>query len=900
MNTSNKLQPKRESGEKKPPQTTPTPPAPVSVQLSPETLGQALPQARLAPEKLNPRQTLQLQRTLGNHSVQRLIQPKLTVGAAGDRYEQEADRVADQVVRSAEPKPVARKKDGTGIQRKSNKEGFEAGPEVEQQITSLQGGGSPLPDQVRRYMEPRFGADFGQVRLHTDNQSAQLNHHLQAKAFTHGNDIYMGAGNYDPGSDAGKTLLAHELTHTIQQTGSVSRSLDKDKPQITSLENKAGAQRVQREFSFGHSLGGEENDIGSAEFMGGTNEDAPDIDGPEDPDLEDLDLEGGPDEKVGSGKRKTEEKYEKDDAKKTASATKKLAGAEAYTRILKQASDEQIREAAQAVARVGLFGEAKGKKEWGEDGKKAGFEGKAAGEVGMTAKLEAVHNKQVKKIEKPDGTTKQIIEAITYFAQATLKAGASGSLEGKFSAEYGIVGIEIAAKLEAFAGAVATASGGIHIDNATLLKQVTVMGKARSFAGANFAGEAGTNLKLDEFELETKVKGEGEAGAKAEAGGEVSIGMQGIAISGQAEVGAGASVKAGGSTELGYKGKKIFSMEGSVSASVGVGAKIGGTFSFKGGKLVLGGALAATLGLGAGVDFKVEVDFKAIAEAIGDLVKRVWNWGKNKKRDAAMKATPAVPLAGSDFDKLKKAVHDAALPSFSEYVAKKSFKGSGGVYKERLEEIINKKVRSNAGVKGFQPTPATPTGTVTPQAAPIDPINTVAADEGITEATREAMGSRLKDIEVRNGLYVKLEAEAKDSAAWTGPAKIKPGIQQALGSEITDYIHKKRRQGANPPKQAEIESIIAKRVWTRDLPKDLGKGKWGQYLELTDPQAIADRLEPVLDGIRQATQNAFMANDAPDVKIDYKVTKPATLATAAETKFTQFPEKKDYPAGWKK
>jgi membrane protein implicated in regulation of membrane protease activity len=68
-------------------------------------------------------------------------------------------------------------------------------------------------------MEPRFGVDFGDVRIHTDDEAAHISRQINAKAFTHGQDIYFGAGRYTPASDAGKRLLAHELTHVVQQGG---------------------------------------------------------------------------------------------------------------------------------------------------------------------------------------------------------------------------------------------------------------------------------------------------------------------------------------------------------------------------------------------------------------------------------------------------------------------------------------------------------------------------------------------------------------------------------------------------------------------------------------------------------------------------------------------------------
>jgi hypothetical protein len=87
--------------------------------------------------------------------------------------------------------------------------------DLEGQLGASKGRGSPLPDEVRRFMEPRFGVDFGGVRVHTGGDAVQMNRSVGAKAFAHGSDIYYGAGN-GPGNDE---LTAHELTHTIQQAG---------------------------------------------------------------------------------------------------------------------------------------------------------------------------------------------------------------------------------------------------------------------------------------------------------------------------------------------------------------------------------------------------------------------------------------------------------------------------------------------------------------------------------------------------------------------------------------------------------------------------------------------------------------------------------------------------------
>jgi hypothetical protein len=114
--------------------------------------------------------------------------------------------------------PAALPLPAASAHRKANSDGsFEAGADVEQRIARSRGGGSALPSATRAEMEAKFGADFGGVRLHTGGESSQLNRDLSAQAFTHGSDVYFGEGKYAPGSGDGKRLLAHELTHVVQQ-----------------------------------------------------------------------------------------------------------------------------------------------------------------------------------------------------------------------------------------------------------------------------------------------------------------------------------------------------------------------------------------------------------------------------------------------------------------------------------------------------------------------------------------------------------------------------------------------------------------------------------------------------------------------------------------------------------
>ena len=195
----------------------------------------ALQQAVADPRRATPAIIRELQGRYGNRAVQRLIQAKLSVGPARDRYEQEAEQTATRVVRmeaargraaSGRPEAGAAAPALTQLQRSSAGAGFEASPPIEQRLAARTGQGSPLPDGVRTRMEQGLGASFDGVRIHADGEAAQLSQSLQAQAFTHGQDIYMGAGKFSPASTQGQHLLAHELTHVVQQTGGVQRQAE--------------------------------------------------------------------------------------------------------------------------------------------------------------------------------------------------------------------------------------------------------------------------------------------------------------------------------------------------------------------------------------------------------------------------------------------------------------------------------------------------------------------------------------------------------------------------------------------------------------------------------------------------------------------------------------------------
>lgn len=130
---------------------------------------------------------------------------KLPVGPVGSPLEKEADRVAEHVLRQPD-QPRA----GHSTAR---------GNSAPQRLAPLNSGGRPLDTSVRSYFEPRFGFDFSKVRVHADEEAAGSAHSMGATAYTAGSSIAFGSGSYQPQSGEGRRLIAHELTHVVQQGG---------------------------------------------------------------------------------------------------------------------------------------------------------------------------------------------------------------------------------------------------------------------------------------------------------------------------------------------------------------------------------------------------------------------------------------------------------------------------------------------------------------------------------------------------------------------------------------------------------------------------------------------------------------------------------------------------------
>ena len=199
----------------------------------------ASPQAAAAPVRGLSTRTLS-PAPCGNQAMLRRLQTKLKVGAVNDPLEHEADRVADQVMRMADPgaamtsappqvsrkcaaceEQVSRKRPACEAEEKLQKKGVgsQAGPADAPASVheALRSPGQPLDAATRAYFEPRFGRDFSDVRVHSDPRASHAADAVQAQAFTFGSDIVFGGAKFSPSTFAGRKLVAHELTHVVQQ-----------------------------------------------------------------------------------------------------------------------------------------------------------------------------------------------------------------------------------------------------------------------------------------------------------------------------------------------------------------------------------------------------------------------------------------------------------------------------------------------------------------------------------------------------------------------------------------------------------------------------------------------------------------------------------------------------------
>jgi hypothetical protein len=280
---------------------------------------------------------LRLQRSIGNRALGRFLQAKLRVGAPDDRYEHEADRVADLVMglphhgeseitaasgpllqrcscgggcpscaanedswvqrvaispappdslqraatdmcsykdEAATPEETKeedaqeqvpgedqvpaeeeeRKAQETPVQPKRQSPVAALPDDIEERLNSTRGEGQPLPQATRHFMEYRFGHEFSHVRVHTGASAHRLNHDLNALAFTTGTHIYFGPGQFQPATRAGQHLLAHELTHVVQQGGGAGSGMVREKAGPSTISRRS---KPETKWYYHHLVSGE-------------------------------------------------------------------------------------------------------------------------------------------------------------------------------------------------------------------------------------------------------------------------------------------------------------------------------------------------------------------------------------------------------------------------------------------------------------------------------------------------------------------------------------------------------------------------------------------------------------------------------------------------------------------
>lgn len=194
--------------------------------------------------------TATIHQRLGNQTVQRLyergdLQARLEINQPNDEYEREAEQITNQVM---EESVSSESKTTDKIRRK---EGSQKGQPVdrkdERRIKEIKNGGKPLSPSTRSFFESRFGHDFSDIRIHTGSRADEAARSINAEAFTHGTDIVFREGRYAPNKPGGKRLLAHELTHTIQQghareTNQIQRQESKSRNKDKENDKSEGQQ----------------------------------------------------------------------------------------------------------------------------------------------------------------------------------------------------------------------------------------------------------------------------------------------------------------------------------------------------------------------------------------------------------------------------------------------------------------------------------------------------------------------------------------------------------------------------------------------------------------------------------------------------------------------------------
>ncbi|MDH6086544.1 eCIS core domain-containing protein [Umezakia ovalisporum] len=458
-----------------------------------------------------------------------VVQTKLRIHQAGDKYEQEADQVAVQVVKQINqpgsqplPHPEVEAIRSQKLMRKSVPHPTQTmvQSDVEASIQKARGKGESLPQNLQQPLEQAFNADFRQVRVHKDSQAHQFSQSLQAKAFTTGKDIFFRQGEYQPSSQQGQELIAHELTHVVQQNnglvqrqGIIQKKTTEDKSKVISERN---------------------------------------------------------------GTTKTTEREEK--------ITK---GIEKEIEKINKASPEQIEKAVKVMQQIGFFGESTKKTKIESDILNYSSETSLKKSIGIQNEAEF---KVVMDIVNGFSAIAQVSSSIGLSAELSTEHQAIiGQFKGDFKAKLStFMGIKGAAKGEAKLGALiglelsgeaeakAGVEGNIEIE---LSGEIGNLKVAAELSGEAFAGaeaKADSNFSISKKGISSSVKLEAFAGARASAKGSKSLSYKGkvlVKLSGEVEAQAGIGGKVEGTFE--FKDGKL-KLSGGLSTTLGIGGGVDG------------------------------------------------------------------------------------------------------------------------------------------------------------------------------------------------------------------------------------------------------------------------------------------------------------------------------------
>jgi hypothetical protein len=532
----------------------------------------AAPHTPQHPRALSPQAMPHLQQLMGNQALQRMlaaernsrgafVQTKLAVGAAGGAYEQEADAMAQHATT-----PDATVNRQVSAASGAAPAGLMVGGEFEQRLAQRHGQGQALPSDVQRELSPKFGADFSDVRVHADDEAADMASAVQAQAFTHGADIYMGKGQYQPGTSTGKQLLAHELTHTIQQSGGAPRNV------APLIQRKKMSQERQEEVRkrLKEALTPHKYERLKSLFF-----------------IRQADL------------------VEEIIAKKDAINAMDNSEFDLLTR------NEDMVNKIHALPLPGLFSKVRSFFSWGKGSVKDEGDKTIGHEKESEAHGAWSESDEQKETEPPFELQKiEIVlleeedfkfEKETGLAKASGKGGLKGALDIEKLKKGNLEGLNLegVGEIGFQFGKAGEKEGGLDWN----------------WRGSGIAGQG----KLEGF-----AGGKTEAKAKGKFGYDQEKGLQ-AGLKGKASAFLGASIESSTKVEIRLGGEKILTTAGKVGLALGVGGEYAGKIEWSGGKLTIGGKGKLAAGLGFSFGYQLEFDTVGVFSSIMGWLKS-WIW----------------------------------------------------------------------------------------------------------------------------------------------------------------------------------------------------------------------------------------------------------------------------------